>query len=319
MGVIGIIILNYNNYEDTFNCIKSIESYNTATIKYIIVDNGSSRNNTVEEISDFVKCNFNGKNLILKEGDAITYPLPYVTFLYSLTNDGYAQGNNKGLKLAYQDHSIDNILIINNDVLFVEDILPQMVKLQEVLPDCGLISPVLFKKDLAEYDYNCARLCESNWEIIFSYLVWYKDLFGLLTKMKKKRLLLMDETKNKVNKYIEVETPSGSCMLAKKHLWEIISGFDPNTFLYYEENILFKKLKKINLKNCVFPSIKCVHLGACSTSKHGKGNYKMTKIKIESTNYYITQYGEMNALQKIIYSIAKVWINTKLLLIKIIG
>lgn len=319
MDIIGIIILNYNNYEDTFNCIKSIEQFNTASIKYIIVDNGSSRKDTVERINNFVINNFNGKNLILKEGDTITSPLPYVTFLHSPTNDGYAQGNNKGLKLAFQDSSIDNILIINNDVLFIEDILPQLLKLQDCLPHSGLISPILYKKGGTEYDYNCARLCESNWEIILNFLFWYKDLFGILSKMKKRRLLLMNKIRDNNDDFIEVETPSGSCMLAKKSLWQKISGFDPNTFLYYEENVLFKILKKMNLKNYVVLPLKCIHLGACSTSRHGKGSYKMTKIKIDSTNYYITQYGEMNLLQRIIYPLAKAWINTKLLLIKFLS
>lgn len=43
MGKTAIIILNYNNYEDTINCIESIEKYNTADIKYVIVDNNSNR------------------------------------------------------------------------------------------------------------------------------------------------------------------------------------------------------------------------------------------------------------------------------------
>ncbi len=146
MGNIGIIILNYNNFEDTFNCIKSIEKYNTANIKIIVVDNGSTREGTTKEICNYIKENFNNNFLILKDNEYFTTPLPYITFLVSNSNDGYAQGNNKGLNLAFQDDSIDNILIINNDVLFVEDILPKMAKLQTDLPLCGIISPVLYKK-----------------------------------------------------------------------------------------------------------------------------------------------------------------------------
>lgn len=52
------------------------------------------------------------------EGQAIQSPLKKVSFLISGTNDGYAQGNNKGLALAYADSEIDEILILNNDILF---------------------------------------------------------------------------------------------------------------------------------------------------------------------------------------------------------
>ena len=95
-----------------------------------------------------------------------------------------------------------------------------------------------------------------------------------------------------------------------------------------------KTKKELNISHTVFNRrlLKAEEkLGFKITEKVGNGTiltrdgldlleeFQKYIIKIESTNYYITQYGEMNALQKIIYSIAKVWINTKLLLIKIIG
>jgi len=49
----GIIILNYNNYDDTINCINSIELYNTYPIKYIIVDNNST-NESVTKLSEYL-------------------------------------------------------------------------------------------------------------------------------------------------------------------------------------------------------------------------------------------------------------------------
>ena len=36
----AVVILNYNNSEDTINCIKSVEENNTADVKYVVVDNG---------------------------------------------------------------------------------------------------------------------------------------------------------------------------------------------------------------------------------------------------------------------------------------
>lgn len=56
-ATVGIVILNYNNYNDTINCINSIEKYNTASIKYIIVDNGSTNPNSVKELDYFCKIN----------------------------------------------------------------------------------------------------------------------------------------------------------------------------------------------------------------------------------------------------------------------
>ena len=46
----ALIILNFNNYEDTINCIESVEKYNTAPVKLIIVDNASTRGGASEAL-----------------------------------------------------------------------------------------------------------------------------------------------------------------------------------------------------------------------------------------------------------------------------
>ena len=38
----AIIILNYNNPDATIACVESVERFNTAPVRYIIVDNGSN-------------------------------------------------------------------------------------------------------------------------------------------------------------------------------------------------------------------------------------------------------------------------------------
>ena len=40
---VGVIILNYNNIDDTINCIESVvENSDTDGLKFVVVDNGSS-------------------------------------------------------------------------------------------------------------------------------------------------------------------------------------------------------------------------------------------------------------------------------------
>ena len=56
--------------------------------------------------------------------------------------------------------------------------------------------------------------------------------------------MLLQHPNLKDESLVEVDMPSGSCMLFEKSVFEEIEGFDPNTFLYYEEAILYHKLKK---------------------------------------------------------------------------
>ena len=286
----GIIILNYNNYEDTINCIKSVEKFNTAPIKLIVVDNGSRRQGVVDKLDAFFQDRYGQQYLAIKEHeDVLPHTLSYLNFLISPTNDGYARGNNKGLELAYKDEEIDKILILNNDILFVEDIIPKLIETMEQLPDCAIISPLLYKKDLKGIDYTCARrnirVSSIIKENFFHY--WY-ELNREKYAKRKSYYYLLDDSKQPESAVIPIELPSGSCMLIKKTLFQEIGSFDPGTFLYYEENILFKKIEKRKLQNYLSTELKCIHLGGTSIST--TGNTFMMKCLVKSRMYYMKNY-----------------------------
>ena len=101
---IGIVILNYNDYERTIECANHIIHY--SSIAYIvIVDNGSS-NQSFKQISDF-------SNLIKS---------PKLKIIKSDVNGGYASGNNIGINYLLNNTDSDIIGIVNPDIFF-ENIL----------------------------------------------------------------------------------------------------------------------------------------------------------------------------------------------------
>lgn len=297
----AILILNYNNYEDTINCIESVEQYNTTPVKYIVVDNGSKREGTVDAIDGFLLRTFGERYRKVADGEDLGI-LPYVTFVVSQSNDGYARGNNKGLRLAYADDEIDRVLVLNNDVLFVEDIIGRLIAYQNKLLDCAIISPILYKKGLECYDLNCARLNHTEWEIILTNLFNYKNIFGFMSRSAKRRYLLLGERLHD-NRVLDVELPSGSCMLFAKSLMDEIDIFDSNTFLYYEENILFKQVSRIGKINYVATDLKCIHLGASSTSKSSSSF--VAKAGMKSTDYYLHHYCSLTLPQRLVWNVAK--------------
>ena len=44
MRKIGVVVLNYNNFEDTLICIESILAQMSVDVKLVVVDNGSTNN-----------------------------------------------------------------------------------------------------------------------------------------------------------------------------------------------------------------------------------------------------------------------------------
>ena len=292
--VTGIIILNYNNASDTINCIESVETFNTSAIKYIIVDNGS-KTECVEDLLSFFQDRFYSRFKVFSENDSIRdSTLPYLSFVCSKTNDGYAKGNNKGLFLANQDDDIDNIMILNNDILFVADIIPGLIEKLDTLKDAAIISPVLYKKDLSGIDPNCARKILTLKQRFIIYSLLYIDIFKIITKIRNRTFLLTEENLDYSVNDIEIELPSGSCMLIKKSLFRTIDYFDPGTFLYYEEDILYSKIKDLHKRNYLDLHLKCIHLGASTTVKSPSAF--ILKCAIDSNLYYIKNYTDATGI-----------------------
>lgn len=292
--MVGIIILNYNNAKETIACIDSIEKYNTYPIKIIIVDNGS-RKSELESIDQHLKLKENYKKY--REENFCASELPLYTFFISKTNDGYAKGNNKGIKLAMQDEDIDNILILNNDILFYEDIIGRLVEFNDKYTDVGVVCPLLYTKDKKGIDYTCARKQVGVFDLGLLYILMCKNVFGYYKHFDEKQKILLRHDELLSAKEIPIEMPSGSCFLINKNIFKEIGYFDEGTFLYYEENILQKKLEKKNKRNFLLPDIGCIHLGAATTLKT-KSNTFLLKCEIQSAKRFVTKYCNPSLIAK---------------------
>lgn len=279
--MVGIVILNYNNAALTIQCVESIKKYNTYPIRIVVVDNAST-DNSVGVLDNYLRDNGN---------------LFYL--LKSDINGGYAQGNNIGLKFYETFEDVTEVMILNNDILFTEDIVPMLVSFVEEHPEAALVSPLLRRRDGVTIDNSCARKdCEFA-EIIWSFLLYFTDFCGIISKYRAMTKIPIDLQKGE----IEIELPSGSCMMINKQLFMEIGYFDPNTFLYYEENILYCKVRSLGKKNYLLPSISCIHLGGETTNKVAHPADYMRKSK-KSAYYYAINYRENSSAQKVLIEIS---------------
>tara|TARA_B100001059_G_scaffold47083_1_gene40003 strand:- start:54 stop:977 length:924 start_codon:yes stop_codon:yes gene_type:complete len=89
---IAIIIINWNTYQLTFNCLKSLEGcvYKNKTIFF--VDNGSKDGS----------------------GDKIALEFPEINYIKNKKNEGFTGANNKALKIILKQN-FDYALLLNND------------------------------------------------------------------------------------------------------------------------------------------------------------------------------------------------------------
>ena len=78
MTKVGVVVLNFINYEETIQCVESIIIQKNVDLDIVVVDNGSP--------------NESYKNLVLKYSEN-----ELVNILKNNSNLGYARGNNVGI------------------------------------------------------------------------------------------------------------------------------------------------------------------------------------------------------------------------------
>jgi GT2 family glycosyltransferase len=119
-----IIILNYNSYRDTIECIKSLEKISYYNYNIVVVDN-CSKDNSVEELSQRYP---NHKLLVSKE------------------NLGYANGNNVGIQYALKQGA-EYICILNNDVVVESNFLEPLIAKFQRDESVGMVGPCICEYD----------------------------------------------------------------------------------------------------------------------------------------------------------------------------
>ena len=92
---VSIILVNYNGYGDTIECLQSLREISYSNYEVIIVDNAST-NESVEEIKNVIR---EGEILVLSE-----------------VNGGFSAGNNIGIRYALE-HGAEYCLLLNNDTV----------------------------------------------------------------------------------------------------------------------------------------------------------------------------------------------------------
>ncbi len=134
--LVYIIVLNWNNYKDTAECINSLNLISYPNYRIIIVDNDSHDDS----------------------GRTLHKEFPEHIFLFNRQNLGYAGGNNIGIKRAI-DLGADYSLILNNDVVIEShDFMEPLIAYMETYKEAGILGPkVLSCRDHAVIsDYSCS-------------------------------------------------------------------------------------------------------------------------------------------------------------------
>lgn len=264
----GMIIIHYNDLESITNLINNIKNYKVLD-KIIIVDNNSNK-----DIKKEIKKIISNKIEIIENKE----------------NKGFAYAINIGSKRLIEELGECNIIISNADIIInkEEDLKELILELDK--KNIGLVAPTILENNGLNRGWKEASpILDSLLNIIY------------IHRFIRKKYIFYKEEHYK-GKSSVVDIASGCFFLIKSNVLEKINYLDENTFLYYEENILAKKLKNINKKIVILNDVIVIHNHSVSIDKN-INKIKKLKIQKQSQYYYQVNYNQANFLEKCLLKI----------------
>ena len=253
-----IVVLNYNDWEETTRFCNAVKDFQSVDL-ILIVDNKSS-----DESVAMLKKNESEK----------------IKLLVADENKGYAAGNNVGLKYILDNKLEGNVIISNPDIYFSDKGLKEILKPLEdstIGITTGLITTG------GKITSNFAWKLPSYWQILMiQSLVFYK-----LMKITGHSIYL-DHPKNDDNIYCECVSGCFFCMTTET--LNQIGLMDERTFLLGEENILGYKIRQNKQKVCVVTKERVEHDQHHSIKKSIKKDMQVAKWLLNSQLVYIQYY-----------------------------
>lgn len=269
----GIIIVNYNDFTSTEKLINNIKDYRVID-KIVVVDNHSSDDSPQK----------------LKK-----LKLPKLKVIINEENKGYSYAINTGAKYLIDEYKECNIIISNADVIIEkEEDIETLIKLLH-RKNVGIVAPTILERGTKNRGWKNPT---PKQEIILN-LAYIHRFF-------RKKYLYYDDDYYQGDFSI-VDVLSGCFFLIQSKTLQAVNYLDDHVFLYYEENILAKKLqvkKKINL---ISNKVTIIHNHSVTIDKSLK-RIKKYKAQKKSQYYFEVEYNKASSLERMLLKLTA-WLS----------
>ena len=263
MPRVSIVILNWNGWQDTIECLESLYQITYPNYEVIVVDNGS-KDNSIEMIrkycegeltveSKFISYNHENKPIGIKEfaKEEIeskkdinnlfenSYLSKKLIIIKNEKNYGFAEGNNIGIEFALNNMA-EYIFMLNNDTVVASDFLEILVAVIEKDDEVGIAGPTCYFYDTPNTVWQAG--IKINW--------WTSEIKDIKTR-----------------KVEEVDCVSGCAMLIKNTVFKNISLLDTRFPFGYEDFEFCTRARRNGFKVVNVPDSKIWHKVSMSRNK----------------------------------------------------
>ncbi|MBB6176095.1 hypothetical protein HNQ82_000906 [Anoxybacillus tengchongensis] len=195
---VAIIILNWNAYDDTFECLKSLEHLTYPYFHVFLVDNASQDGSFDKLQQDYNDGKFH---------------LP-ITFIQTGANLGFAGGNNVAIREAHKQ-GYQYFWLLNNDTVVDPNALTPLVETLEKDKQVGIVGSKI-------YYYGTNK-------------IWFAGGKVNTWTGTTKHIGIKEEDVGQYDEVKEVDYITGCSLCFRREVLETVGYMCEDYFLYYEE------------------------------------------------------------------------------------
>ncbi len=232
MAKLTVSIVNYNGGNYLLKALESLRKTKDVSMEIYVVDNASTDDSIKKAQKKF----------------------PKVHYILNPENLGFGKAHNQVLEKLETEYC----LILNPDVKFGENIIPEMVKFMDENPEVGAATPEIVLPD-GKIDLTAHRGLPTPWASFKYFFLKDDSLYHL--------------SKSDFSKPHEVDAISGSFLLTKKEVLGKSGIFDEDYFMYAEDIDLCFRIRQAGYKVMYVPTLSILHHKGVSSGlkKHSQG------------------------------------------------
>lgn len=212
---------------------------------------------------------------------------PEVRVLNNKANLGFGSAMNRGIEAAQGRY----ILVFNPDIVVKTGAFEELVRYMDAHPEAGIVGPRLRNPD-GGLQFSCYTFMEPK-TVLYRRLPFVRRLKQVQDHLGAYTMADWDHGTTR-----EVDYLLGAAMLVRREALQQVGGFDPEYFMYFEDQDLCRRFWKAGWKVVYHPGAELIHYHRRETAD---GNFlrqlthPLTRVQIKSAVYYFKKYrGETN-------------------------
>lgn len=269
----GFVVLNYMADDMTTKCVRNIlDHFGDYNIRIAVVDNASP--------------NGSGQRLRKYYSDN-----KCVSVILNDCNEGFANGNNAGYRYIVGNFNPDYVIVMNNDVLIRQDDFLDLVDSKYAECKYSVLGPDIYCPEKRQhqnpahkkvFSMNDLKQLESYYLKLVKHPCFYywKDRIAYSSFVSKLKGREEKQDADIIPDRAEDVVLHGACYIfSKSFISRRENCFCPETFMYFEEDILAYECIRDGFKMVYDPELSVEHLEDVSTNLSFNSEFGKYKMK----------------------------------------